>query len=141
MASEHQPQTTLVNQRREKHRTHLIYQMLAGPVIWSLYFIVGYEYTEVACSIPHTGFPVWLYMASTQVIVVLTLLATLAIAGAGWLSWRRWRQFQNDSHATAQLDDHDVPDRFLAQAGILLSVLFVLLTLLTGTAALFLEIC
>lgn len=127
--------------RDRKIHYSLLYGVLAGPVIWSLYFLIGYGYTEVACKAPMANLPIWLYTAASPVVIVLTVISTLPIVYGGWLAYKFWHNLNNVSRDVGDAYDPDGRNRFLAILGILTSILFALVTFLTGTAALVLEIC
>lgn len=118
----------------------LLWSALAGPVVWSLYFLIGYGYIEVACRTPVSGLPRWLYAISVPVVIGLTLLSTLAIVYAGWLAYRHWQMVKADRPPSTAYDP-DERNRFLALLGIQSCLLFGLLTAMTGTAALVLDVC
>lgn len=126
----------------EKVRYSLFYGVLAGPVIWSLYFIIGYGYVEVACKTPISGLPVWIYSGAAVIVIALTVISALPIVYAAWLSYKVWRRLRNNNPPDAGTSyDPEGRNRFLALLGLQTSALFTLLTVLTGTAPFFLEVC
>ncbi len=118
----------------------LLWSALAGPVIWSFYFLIGYGYLEVACRTPVSGLPRWLYTSAVPLVITITLLSTLLIAHAGWLAYRHGDKLQA-AQSPSPLYDPDERNRFLARIGVQGCLLFGLLTAMTGTAALVLDIC
>jgi hypothetical protein len=119
---------------------------VAGPVIWSVHFMLVYLVVEAGCSGDGPG----LALFDPPVPRVATLAATAAaavaaLACARW-SWRRWRARGSEPAADEAGDlAGGLPDRdrggALAFAGFLLSLLSVVTILLVGLPALVLPSC
>jgi hypothetical protein len=109
---------------------------LSGPVVYSVYFMLGYLLGEFGCDAGLQRFSwrgVGLITAGTGVLTVLAAATTLTI---GIRTFRRWRVLRR-KHAQGQ----DSPAGFLSFTGAWLNGLFTVLILLTGLPAWLLEIC
>jgi hypothetical protein len=134
-----------VDVSRDRRARFALAMFVAGPVIWSVHFMLVYLVTEAGCSGDGPG----LTLFDPPVPKVVTLAATAAaavaaLACAGW-SWRRWR---TNAEAAADeaadlaggLQDRDRGGT-LAFAGFLLSLLSVVTILSVGLPALVLSSC
>ena len=119
---------------------------LAGPVIWSVHFMVVYLVVEAGCTGDGPGLR--LFDPPVPKVVTLAVTAAAAVAAlacAGW-SYRRW-QASGSVPAADEAGDlaGGLPDRdrggTLAFAGFLLSLLSVVTILLVGLPALVLPSC
>jgi hypothetical protein len=119
---------------------------LAGPVIWTLHFMLVYTVAEAGC----TGEGPGLRLFDPPVPTVFTLAATAAAAVAClWcarLGYRNWRGSRGETAADgagerpADLQAAD-PGGSLAFAGFLLSLLSFVTVLMVGLPALYLPAC
>src|SRR4029450_6721964 len=80
-----------VDVSRDRRARFALAMFVAGPVIWSVHFLLVYLVTEAGCSGDGPG----LTLFDPPVPKVVTLVATAAavaaaLACAGW-SWRRWQ--------------------------------------------------
>lgn len=128
-------------QEAEYQLRPLLFGLLAGPVIWSLYFMGGYGLTEFACKMgllrPSAPPLNWL----TATIIVLTLLSLGLVVYAAIYGYRHWDRL-NEAQLGASEHDLILSTReFLAVAGIFLNILFGVLILITGIPPLFLSTC
>jgi hypothetical protein len=128
--------------------------ILAGPVIWFTYFMVGYLLLEAVCNAKPQFIERMPPMVLATIIIVLTLVAFVAAVYAAWVSYRAWvaAQRRNDddvhepdvteapSSAGAGRTTHD-KNRFMSLSGVLLSGLFAFIILATGFPALILDPC
>ncbi|MBX3013463.1 MAG: hypothetical protein KF832_18220 [Caldilineaceae bacterium] len=115
---------------------HLWLGLLTGPVLYALYFIVGYLLVEAACQLGFLqetlgGIPFY-----SLCVLALTLVVALITTLVGVASWRRWRQ-----NAYPLGDDPDQAVPFLLFGSVLLSALFTLLMILTGISVLLIQAC
>jgi hypothetical protein len=124
-------------QQPDEHGRRLWWlRLLAGPLIYGVYFALAYLAVEAAC---RTG---WLRftVADTNGITVTVLALTAAAAAAVLISLvasaLRWRRLRVDAHGEAA-----DADRFVAQVGMLLDALFLLLILATGAPVVLLAPC
>lgn len=116
----------------------LWFGLLAGPLVWSVYFIAGYGLVEFACKLGLLQFNLLGLNAIAAAIIGLTLIALLVTLYAGLLAYQKWQQVRRDELDSGQAEKSRV---FMAQAGVLLSGLFALLILLTGIPAFILRPC
>jgi hypothetical protein len=135
-----------VDVSRDRRARFTLAMFVAGPVIWSVHFLLVYLVTEAGC----TGDGAGLQLFDPPVPKVATLAVTAAaavaaLACAGW-SWRRWRASGAEPTADEAADlagGHQDRDRggTLAFAGFLLSLLSVVTILFVGLPALVLPSC
>ena len=64
---------------------------VAGPVIWSVHFMVVYLAVEAGCNGEGPGLRLFDPPVPTVVTLVATALAALACLGSARWGWRRWR--------------------------------------------------
>jgi hypothetical protein len=119
----------------------LWFGLLAGPIIWSVYFMVGYGLVEFVCKLGLLGFNLLGLSAVSVIITGLTLVALLATLYGGFLAYRKWQQLKRDEADQVNRGRAEESRVFMALAGVLLSGLFALLILLTGLPALVLRPC
>jgi hypothetical protein len=135
-----------VDVSRDRRARWSLVMFVAGPLIWSVHFLLVYLVTDAGCSGDGPG----LELFDPPVPEVVTLAVTAAAAGAalacaGWW-YRRWRASEHEPAAdeAADLAGHH-PDRdrggTLAFAGFLLSLLSVVTVLFVGLPALVLVSC
>ncbi len=129
------PESTYRSQIKEKQRI-LWLGLLTGPIVYAIYFISGYMLVEFACQtgvLQNTVGGLSLYAV---IVLGLTLVAALLILLTGLSNFRRWRQ-----RDLSQPDAADEAVPFMRFGGLLLSVLFTTLILLTGIPFLVLQSC
>lgn len=114
-------------------------RLLAGPLLYTVYFLLTYLAVEGACTLGWLAFDVGGTNGITVTVLVLTALALLAVLLSlllGLLRLRRLpRTAENTDPATGDAD------RFVARMGVMLDLLFVFLVLATGAPALLLAPC
>ncbi len=119
-------------------------QLLAGPILWSVHFLVSYLLVEASC---HAGwnFSILGFNGLSFIVIVLTLLAVIGTALFSLSSYRGWRSIHAERNLREQFRDgsrwFEGPVDFMYLSGLLLSILFALVILLTGIPALFLQPC
>lgn len=117
-------------------RRWLWLRLLAGPIIYAVYFMAAYLLVEAACTTGLLNFSLAGTNGVTVVVLGLTAVALLAVLASLAVQVARLRRLP------AQLDpETGDPDRFVAQVGVMLDLLFVLLVLATGAPALLLTPC
>ena len=121
---------------RLPNRRLLWLRLLAGPVIYAVYFMAAYLLVEAACTTVLLAFTWSGTNGVTITVLALTGLALAAVLLSLALHAIRWRRLppRNDPETGD-------PDRFVAQVGIMLDLLFTLLVLATGAPALLLAPC
>ena len=128
------PESTYQQQSKEKQRI-LWLGLLVGPVVYALYFIIGYLLVEFACQTGSLQRIVGGLSFYAVLVLALTLLAALITFLTGLSNIQRWRR-----HAVTNGDaESAVP--FMIFGGVLLSVFFTSLILLTGIPVLVLQSC
>lgn len=117
------------------------YTLLAGPIIWTVYFLVSYSLAEFGCRGGWLAGTLAGLPAASVVVVALTLVA-LAVSGlATYRTFRRWQRSQGDPNGDKGWFQVEDRHRFMVLAGLLLDVLFTFLILLSGIPALMLIPC
>jgi hypothetical protein len=114
-----------VSTSRETMATFAV--LLAGPVIWSVHFMVVYLAVEAGCTGDGPGLAVFDPPVPTILTIATTFVAALACLGTAAWGYRRWRAHAGDGS--------------LAFVGFLLSLLGVVSILLVGLPALVLPAC
>jgi hypothetical protein len=113
---------------------------LAGPVIWSVHFMVVYLAVEAGCSGDGPGLSVFDPPVPTVLTLVATVAAALACLGTAAWGYRRWRAQVGDDTGGRDAEPADRGGS-LAFAGFLLSLLGVVAIVLVGLPALVLPAC
>jgi hypothetical protein len=130
-----------VDVSRDRRARRALVLFVAGPILWSVHFMLVYLIVEAGCSGDGPG----LELFDPPVPRIATLAATAvaavaALACAGW-SWRRWRAGEHQpADEAGGLTDRDRGGT-LAFAGFLLSLLSVVTILAVGVPALVLPSC
>jgi hypothetical protein len=118
--------------------------LLAGPILWSLHFIVGYLLVEAFCQ-AGWNFSVLGLNGISFIVSALTVLALIGTALFAFKSYRSWRAFNPGRNMKDELRDSsrwfEEPAEFMYFSGFLLSVLFAVVILMVGLPALFLHPC
>jgi hypothetical protein len=142
------PESTFESQVSEKARV-LWQGLLAGPIIYALYFITVYLLAEAACRTGLLAGTVGGLPLLSVTVLIITLAAALCTLVNGLSNYHRWRQWQRRppprkrglgeaEYATA---DSAPTVLFMALGGLLLSVLFTVMILFTGIPVFTLQAC
>jgi hypothetical protein len=113
--------------------------MLAGPLVWTVHFLVLYTLSEFGC---RGGWlrGEWLGLPAAPVAIAFVTLVALAVSGlAAWRAYRHWRA--GEAGQAGNWTDVESRDRFIQVAGWLLGLLFTFLILLTALPAVVLPRC
>ena len=118
---------------------------LAGPVIWSVHFMVVYLVTEAGCAGEGAGLELFKPPVPTVVTLAATAVAAVACLGVAWWCHRQWRQVRSqpaDGHeqTPARLEEYHRAGT-LPFAGFLMALLGVVTVLVVGLPALVLPAC
>ncbi|HEY9538583.1 MAG TPA: hypothetical protein VIS03_13415 [Kiloniellaceae bacterium] len=109
-------------------RKDSLWELIAGPTIWSVYFLVAYVAAAIVCAKGGD-------MDSLRIAILGLAVAALgAIGFAGFDAWRRWRR----GHEAAPPHDDDTAmsrHQFLALATLLLCGLSFVATLYVALPA------
>ena len=128
------PKSTYPQESKEKQRI-LWLGLLAGPVIYALYFIIGYLLVEFACNTGVLQRTVGGLSFYAVLVLALTLLAALITLLTGLSNVHRWRRH------TVSSGEPESALPFMLFGGVLLSLFFTSLILLTGIPVLVLQSC
>lgn len=119
-------------------------QLLAGPILWSIHFIVSYLLAEAFCRMGW-NFDLLGLPGLSVIVVVLTVLALLGVALFAMRSYRGWRNSNPELTLRDQVREtsrwSEGPVEFVYLSGFLLSVLFGVTILAVGIPALFFQPC
>lgn len=139
-----------VDVSRDRRARVTLVMFVAGPVIWSVHFMLVYLVVEAGCSDAGPGLRLFGPPVPTLVTLAATVVAALAcVVSAAW-AYRRWRASHREQaadHATegagAPGDGLELTDwgGSLAFAGFLLSLLGLVTVLFVGLPALVLPSC
>jgi hypothetical protein len=114
--------------------------LLAGPLTWIVYFMIGYLLVEAVCKSDFLNFSLLGLPAVSTIILILTAIGVFITIYAGFISYRKWRQGPEAESLIGEQLSHK-PVRFMALAGLLLSGLFTLIILMTGISVFILRPC
>lgn len=115
--------------------------MLAGPVVWMTHFVFVYMVDEFVCKIDFFTTEL-LGLSAAAILVLLSTVATLAITGyAGWSSYRIWRSTAVEDQPEWQRSREEARLRFMGLSGVLVSSMFLLLTVGLTVAVIVLSPC
>lgn len=128
-----------VDVSRDRRNRVVIAVLLAGPVIWSVHFMLVYAAVEAGCTGDGPGLRLFDPPVATVVTLLATLVAALACLAAAWWEYRRWRP-SDVGERSGEHEDSD-PGGAMAFAGFLLSLLSFVSVLMVGLPALYLPAC
>ena len=123
--------------------------LLAGPVIWAVYFLAAYAVGEFGCLSGALNYRVGGLHVLTLITVVLTAAALFGLGLMTMWTYRLWRKLsppQVESLAGARGSDEprrleETRTRFVSLGGVLLAALFGFSILLSAIPLLVLEPC
>lgn len=126
----------------------LVIGMLAGPVVWIVYFMIGYLLIEAACKTPLFGFSLAGLRGISIVVIGLTLVALAVVVWAGRMAYHNWQQLRHEVEPETEAETALSAEwlsvghgRFMAFTGLLLNSLFAIIIFATGLPALLLWPC
>ncbi len=113
---------------------------VAGPVIWTLHFMVVYLVVEAGCTGEGPGLALFDPPVPTVVTLAATAVAAVGCLAAAAVSYRRWR---TNRQLTADGGGLEPPDQGgnLAFAAFVMSLLGFMTVLFVGLPALVLPTC
>jgi hypothetical protein len=129
-----------VDVSRDVRNRRPIAMFVAGPVIWSVHFMVVYLVAEAGCTGEGPGLELLDAPVPTVVTLVATAVAAVACIAAAALSYRRWRTNRRQLAEGGGLEAPDLGGN-LAFAGFLMSLLGVMTVLFVGLPAMALPAC
>src|SRR5688500_11353958 len=115
--------------------------LLAGPLTWAVYFILGYLLVEAVCKTDFLSFSLFSLPALSDIILLLTVIGLFITIYASFFNYRKWRQALEKGSLDLDEQLGPGPARFMALAGLLLGGLFTLIILLTGVSVFVLRPC
>jgi hypothetical protein len=136
MQAESETLMTSTVQNEKKYHRALIYGLLNGPIVYSVYFLIVYFLVEGSCKSGLINAQFLGFGLVMSVIILLTVVAAVATAAAGWIAWRN---LQHAQRAPDRRDD--AYSNFTLTAAIWLNGFFALMIVLTGLPVLLLEVC
>jgi len=129
----------------QKENSRMLWiQLLAGPILWSVHFLVGYLLVEASCQ-AGWNFELLGFNGLSFIIIVLTILAVVGTglfalkSYRGWKGLRAGRSLREELRESASWFEGAVD--FMYFSGFLLGILFGLTILMVGLPALFLQPC
>ena len=128
--------TTIEQQEIQSGGRSLWFGLLAGPIVYSVHFLVVYLLVEAACKADLLHFSVLSFNGIAVSVLVLTILAALINLVAGVLTYRTWQRRKDIEGGT---QGSYAP--FMALVGVWLNGLFAITILATGIPPLFLQPC
>lgn len=117
----------------------LWFGVASGPIVYSLYFVIGYFFAEAACTADLLRYRILGLEAVSFWIIVLTLVAAAITAFSTVVAFRHWWRSRTDDMDAVPPEQSYPP--FMALIGAWMSGIFTLHILLTGIPALFLVLC
>ncbi len=146
------PESTFESHVQEN--TRILWQgLLAGPILYALYFITVYLLAEAACRTELLAGTIGGLPLLSATVLIITLAAALCTLVNGLSNYRHWRQRQPLPQQQQQRSSRAISDveyatanpetsvRFMAFGGLLLSVLFTVMILFTGIPIFTLQAC
>lgn len=122
------------------------FEVLAGPLVWSVHFLIVYFAVEFACGLgffeaPILGLPLLIWVVILATVIAVGLLAWAAVA-----AFRDWRTVRREDRGVAEaviLPGRIIEGRseFMTLAAAVLSLFFAGVVLITALPALFLQPC
>lgn len=119
-------------------------QLLAGPILWSVHFLVSYLLVEAFCHF-RWNFTLFGISGLSFLLVVLTILAVAGTSLFALKSYRVWKKMSMDHDLRDEFREtsrwSEGPSDFMYFSGFLLSVLFTAAILTVGLPVFFLQPC
>jgi hypothetical protein len=134
----------LLPSKQEVNSWMLWKQLLAGPILWSVHFILSYLLVETICQ-AGWKFNILRINGLSLILIMLTLLAVICTGLFGLKSYRAWRNINRGRSLKDQFHEtshwFERPVEFMYFSGFLLSTLFAVTILMVGAPAFFLQPC
>ena len=111
--------------------------LLISPLIWTLSFSIIYLLDEAVCNLHFWRWAVWGEITAVIPVMLLILVLTLSVTLSNiWFGWKMWHQARaaNDETVAEQ-------DKFLGAAGVMMGVLFTMLTAAIAVVLIRLQPC
>lgn len=117
----------------------LWFSVLVGPLVYSIYFLIGYMIAEAACKADLLNFTVLGLDGLAVTELILTLLSVVIIGSGFVIAWRTGQSRR--AQGGGDQGSEESASRFLAFGGLVLNPLFILVTVATGGTLIFLQPC
>lgn len=134
----------VVPSRQETNSRMLWIQLLAGPVLWSVHFLLSYLLVEAACQVGW-NFSILGMNGLSFIVIVLTILAIISTILFALKSYRGWKDLNPDRSLRDEFRESSYwfegSVDFMYFTGLFLSILFGATILMVGLPALFLQPC
>lgn len=141
-----QPAVTMPDDHLPNHQSStgqrlrpLWFSVLVGPLVYSIYFLIGYMIAEAACKADLLNFTLLGMDGLAVTELLLTVISVVIISSGFVIAWRSWRSRRAQGDGGQGSDES--ARHFLAFGGLVLNPLFILVTGATGGALLFLQPC
>lgn len=131
-------QTSSLN--KSPHPPTLWFGLISGPLVWTIYFIIGYALIEAACKTTLLDEPIQQLDGIAFTILILTGVGMLLALVGTLFNLRHWRQIKQESIDSSGGRTESVRG-YMAFTGLLLNLIFGFTIVFTGVAALFLNPC
>ena len=115
----------------------LVLGILAGPLAWGGYFLVGYLLAESACFL---GFLRGEVLGLDLLSLVVILLSLPFLAVSIYSAFRTYRTWRVAKEREQEMEAYDY-NQFLSLSGFTLNILFILAIVLTAVPHFFLQPC
>lgn len=109
--------------------------VLGMPITWFIYLVLGWGISELGCKLGLGNFQLFGLNSVVTWIAIATVIALLAAIGTGVVAIRNWRLV---GRGESLVEDPVTADKtlerrqFMAQLGVMLSLLFLLLIILSA---------
>lgn len=122
---------------RAQNRQHTLWHLIAGPAIWSLYFLISYVAAAVYCAKAGPA------ASLAPIRLLVAALAAAAIGGIAYSGRHGWKRLfvGGEPRPPHGADTTESREQFLALATVLLCGLGLVATVYVAIPALFLTTC
>jgi hypothetical protein len=115
----------------------LVLGILAGPLAWGGYFLLGYLLSDAACFL---GLLRGEVLGLDLLSLVVILLSLPFLAASIYFAFRTYRTWRVAKQREQEMEAYDY-NQFLSLSGFTLNILFILAIILTAAPLFFLQPC
>ncbi len=119
----------------------LWFGLFGAPAAWTVMFMVSYAMSAHSCYPHDTPLSTPTFGGLRGLIGAVTMGAIIVAAAAGAVALASWRATNNDLGVEGARTRHEARARWMALAGILVSILFLFLIALSGVPVLLVPPC
>ncbi len=122
----------------------LLLGFLTGPIVWSLHLVISELLISASCAPGPAGFASFTIFGAAGwrvVLLIVTGVLALIILGADLVALRAWRQTGIGLRLTGDAGGAAGRSGWMAPAGVLVSTLFLIATLMAGVPIFWLSGC